>query len=106
MHSASPDAKEWSALSPPSEDVRMHLLHLIAAHHGAKEFGSPVDPKTPEAFALHHIDNLDSKLEMIFAGYETSTAIAPRIFDRARPLPGNLVGPLPPFGARGKETKG
>ncbi len=99
LQATSPAAKEWQALSPPSEDVRLHLLHLIAAHHGAKEFGSPVDPKTPEAFALNHIDNLDAKLEMIFAGYESSSSLAPRIFDRVRPLPGNLVGPLPPFAA-------
>ena len=29
-------------LTPASEDVRMHLLHLIGAHHGEQEFGSPV----------------------------------------------------------------
>ena len=34
----------------------------MASHHGRREFGSPVEPATPEAFALHHIDNLDSKL--------------------------------------------
>ncbi len=87
----------WAAFRPPSEDVRLHLLHLIAAHHGSKEFGSPVDPKTPEAFALNHIDNLDAKLEMVFAAYETALPIAPRIFERTRPLPGNLVEPLPPL---------
>ena len=92
---AGPDAAGWVALKPASEDVRLHLLHLIAAHHGAKEYGSPVDPKTPEAYALHHIDNLDAKLEMIFAGYETSPLLGPRVFDRVRPLPGNLVQQLP-----------
>ena len=43
----------WKNLTPPSEDVRLHLLHLIGAHHGEMQFGSPVDPKTPEAMALH-----------------------------------------------------
>jgi len=94
---ASPAASVWPLLHPPSEEVRLHLLHLIAAHHGAKEFGSPVDPKTPEAFALNHIDNLDAKLEMVFSGYETAASLAPGIFERVRPLPGNLIEPLPPF---------
>ncbi len=43
---------------------KLHLLqHLILSHHGRFEFGSPVLPKIPEAFALHHLDNLDAKVE-------------------------------------------
>ncbi len=45
----------------PSEVV-LHLRHLIVSHHGRREFGSVVEPATIEAFALHHLDNLDSKL--------------------------------------------
>jgi len=93
----SDNADAWKQLKPPSEDVRMHLLHLIAAHHGEKELGSPVDPKTPEAQALHYIDNLDAKLEMFFAGYAVAKPLAPRIFDRVRPLPANLVKSLEKF---------
>ena len=37
--------------------------HLILSHHGRYEYGSPVLPKVPEAFALHHLDNLDAKVE-------------------------------------------
>ncbi len=37
------------------------VQHLILSHHGRYEYGSPVLPKTPEAIALHHIDNLDAK---------------------------------------------
>ena len=88
---------EWKALVPSSEDVRLHLLHLIGAHHGEPEFGSPVSPKTPEAMALHYIDNLDARLEMFFAGYPVAKPLAARIFDRVRPLPGNLVKPLEKF---------
>jgi 3'-5' exoribonuclease len=87
----------WKTYSPPSEDVRLHLLHLIGAHHGQKELGSPVEPKTPEAMTLHYIDNLDSKLEMFSAGYAKAQPLAPRIFDRVRPLPGNLVKSLEKF---------
>lgn len=38
------------------------VQHLILSHHGRHEYGSPVLPKIPEAFALHHIDNLDAKV--------------------------------------------
>src|SRR6266581_894259 len=91
------NAEEWKNLVPASEDVRLHLLHLIGAHHGEMEFGSPVAPKTPEAMALHYIDNLDARLEMFAAGYTTAKPLAARIFDRVRPLPGNLVKSLEKF---------
>ncbi|MDR1745087.1 MAG: HD domain-containing protein [Planctomycetota bacterium] len=43
---------------------KLHLLqHMILSHHGRYEYGSPVLPKIPEAFALHHLDNLDAKVE-------------------------------------------
>jgi 3'-5' exoribonuclease len=91
------NASAWKDLVPASEDVRLHLLHLIGAHHGEPEFGSPVAPKTPEAMALHYIDNLDARLEMFAAGYTTAKPLAARIFDRVRPLPGNLVKSLDKF---------
>jgi 3'-5' exoribonuclease len=89
--------RAWQSLQPASEDCRLHLLHLIGAHHGEMEFGSPVTPKTPEAMALHYIDNLDARLEMFAAGYLSAKPIAERIFDRVRPLPGNLVKSLERF---------
>lgn len=87
----------WEALEPPTDHVRLHLLHLVASHHGSLEFGSPVVPKTPEAIALNHADNLDAKLEMMRLGYETGSSLAPHIRQGKRPLPGNLVTPLPAF---------
>ena len=47
--------------------------------------------------ALNYIDNLDARLEMFAGGYLTAKPIADRIFDRVRPLPGNLVKPLEKF---------
>ena len=43
------------------------LLHLVLSHHGKLEFGSPKQPLFPEALALHYIDDLDSRLEMMRA---------------------------------------
>jgi 3'-5' exoribonuclease len=91
------NVEAWKGLVPASKDVRLHLLHLIGAHHRQHEFGSPVVPKTPEAMALHYIDDLDSKLEMFAAGYTTAQPLADRIFERVWPLPGNLVKSLEKF---------
>jgi len=88
----------WKNLAPSTEDVRTHLLHLIGAHHGEPQFGSPISPKTPEAMALNYIDNLDARMEMFAAGYLVAKPIAERIYERVRPLPGNLVKPLEKFG--------
>jgi 3'-5' exoribonuclease len=91
------NVEAWKGLVPASKDVRLHLLHLIGAHHREHEFGSPVVPKTPEAMALHYIDDLDSKLEMFAAGYTNAQPLADRIFERVWPLPGNLVKSLEKF---------
>lgn len=40
------------------------LQHLILSHHNLGEWGSPVQPQTAEAVALHYIDALDAKLQM------------------------------------------
>jgi 3'-5' exoribonuclease len=77
--------------------VRFHLLHLVAAHHGELQFGSPVVPRTPEAWALHYVDNLDAKLEMLAAAYRGARRVAPRIYEKAWPLAGHPVEPLPRF---------
>jgi len=89
--------EEWQDLEPASERVRLHLLHLIASHHGELAFGSPVVPKTPEAQALHYIDNLDAKMEMFDRGYQVAPELAKQVYERVRPLLGRLVAPLPTF---------
>jgi len=43
-------------------DLLLRLQHMIVSHHGSYEFGSPKLPMTPEAIALHHLDNLDAKV--------------------------------------------
>ena len=43
--------------------LRVLVEHMIVSHHGELEFGSPKVPQFPEALLLHHLDNLDSKME-------------------------------------------
>src|SRR5271157_4602034 len=38
------------------------LIHIIASHHNLREWGSPVEPKTPEAWIIHTLENLSSKI--------------------------------------------
>ena len=85
---------EWKTLAPASEDVRLHLLHLVAAHHGELQFGSPVEPKTPEAILLHFVDNIDARLEMFAAAYVKQPEIAPGIHERVKALNASPVRPL------------
>jgi len=40
------------------------LQHIILSHHGVPEFGAAKTPATPEAIAVHVIENLDAKLMM------------------------------------------
>jgi 3'-5' exoribonuclease len=47
---------------PFPTELLLRLKHMIVSHHGTLEFGSPKLPMTPEAIALHHIDNLDAKI--------------------------------------------
>jgi 3'-5' exoribonuclease len=59
---------------PPS--LRDQIEHIILAHHGKLEFGSPREPMFPEALVVHYLDDMDSKLESMRAQYKA---------DRQRP---------------------
>ncbi len=43
-------------------ELSLELRHIILSHHGRYEWGSPRRPKTPEAAALHYIDNLSAQV--------------------------------------------
>lgn len=45
----------------PERTLRI-LHHFILAHHGEFEYGSPVLPATPEAMAVHMLDNLSGQV--------------------------------------------
>lgn len=47
------------------ENQRLLVKHVILAHHGELEYGSPKRPKCLEALIVHTIDNLDSKVNAI-----------------------------------------
>jgi 3'-5' exoribonuclease len=41
---------------------KTHLKHILLSHHGEYEYGSPKIPHTSEAFLVHLIDLMDSKM--------------------------------------------
>jgi 3'-5' exoribonuclease len=58
-------AQHSAELDPATRD---HVSHIIASHHGQKEWGAAQVPMTREAFVLHLLDNMDSKLGIIDGG--------------------------------------
>jgi 3'-5' exoribonuclease len=51
------------------EKLEFKLRHMIASHHGEKQYGAPVVPQTREAYVLHLLDRIDSGLN-VFEDYD------------------------------------
>lgn len=47
------------------DDLRAELEHLVLSHHGSRDRGSPVEPKSVEAFILAAVDELDARLHQV-----------------------------------------
>jgi 3'-5' exoribonuclease len=63
--------EEARALEFPDEQLLLSLEHIIIAHHGAVEFGSPVLPRTAEALLVYYLDEIDAKLHMVLRHLDT-----------------------------------
>ena len=57
--------EQVSAIAGFPAELRAQIEHLIASHHGVREHGSPVEPKTIEAFILASVDELDARLNQV-----------------------------------------
>ena len=70
------------------EDLSILLKHIALSHHGEFAFGSPKRPKTLEALLLHHLDDLDAKVNGFLAWIEKEKGTPSRwtsyhkLFDR------------------------
>lgn len=80
--------------------LRDRLVHLVLAHHGKYEFGSPRLPAIPEAMLVHLLDNVDAKLAQYFTAIDADAdpasnwtqfvrALDTRIFKGAAGVPGD-----------------
>lgn len=58
------------------------LRHMILAHHGLYEYGSPVLPMLPEAEMLYFIDNMDARMNSLQKALDPIEPgeFSPRIF--------------------------
>jgi 3'-5' exoribonuclease len=65
--------EEARAMDFPDPNLLLGLEHIILAHHGAQEFGSPILPKTREALLVYFLDDLDAKLKMMSQHLESDT---------------------------------
>lgn len=69
--------------------LSLALQHMILAHHGFKEFGSPKLPKSIEALILHMADDLDAKVAMFAQAIdesETNSLFTKKHFLLERPI--------------------
>jgi 3'-5' exoribonuclease len=57
------------------QGLRTLVEHMILSHHGQLEFGSPKLPQFPEALLLHHLDDMDSKMECMRALIENDRQV-------------------------------
>jgi len=47
------------------DELRAQIEHLIVSHHGTRDHGSPVEPRTIEAFILAMVDELDTRIHQV-----------------------------------------
>lgn len=66
------------------------MQHIILSHHGTPEFGAARVPSTPEALAVHCIENMDAKLTMALTATRMDNA----------PVDGNWTEYMKAFGGR------
>ncbi|GEP22870.1 OB-fold nucleic acid binding domain-containing protein [Lentilactobacillus diolivorans] len=58
------EAADHLGIDQQNQDIIL-LRHMVLAHHGLLEYGSPERPKILEAEILHHLDELDATIMMI-----------------------------------------
>ncbi|MDO4670841.1 MAG: HD domain-containing protein [Aerococcus sp.] len=59
------------AMDIAQDDEAVVLLkHMILAHHGKQEYGSPVNPQLQEAEILHRLDDFDATMNMMQSAVE------------------------------------
>jgi 3'-5' exoribonuclease len=71
IHHISRSAITWShvwrdfEMTTPGIPVNYHdpVLHAILAHHGSRQYGSPVAPKSQVAWMLHLCDSVSARMD-------------------------------------------
>jgi 3'-5' exoribonuclease len=58
-------SKKIAAIEGFPDTLKVLVQHMLIAHHGQYEFGSPKLPMFREALMLHYLDDLDSKMAAV-----------------------------------------
>jgi len=77
-----------------SRELEWRVTHLVAAHHGRREYGSPKEPVTLEAMVVHALDELDTRVSsfgQLFAQAQGPWTDRKNLYGRQL-----LVAPPPP----------
>jgi 3'-5' exoribonuclease len=94
-------------------ELEWHLTHIVLAHHGQLEYGSPKLPVTLEAHLVHAIDSLDSRvaswLDLMAKDPGEKWTAPSRLYDRhlwkgTLPTVRNK-GPVPPRRPKGERPE-
>jgi 3'-5' exoribonuclease len=71
---------------PFPSDLQSVLTHIVLAHHGKHEFGSPKLPACAEAMVIHYLDNIDAKVNMALGAIEADKTPESDWTEWVRPL--------------------
>lgn len=64
------------------QDLASKLRHIQLAHHGKKDWGSPVEPSTPEALLVHKADDADAKMDYMIKLRERAATEDDWVYDQ------------------------
>jgi len=64
------------------EILALKLSHMILAHHGRLEYGSPKTPQLAEAHALYYADELDAKVDYLVRIKKEAATEDPWVYTR------------------------
>jgi 3'-5' exoribonuclease len=77
-------------------ETLLRLEHILLAHQGIPEWGSPIPPSTPEALLVHFADDIDAKFQMFAAALAAPPLPTdPAFTARDNPLKRRLFRGLP-----------
>ncbi len=89
---------------PFPDKLRLLVEHMILAHHGKLEFGSPKLPMTPEAMLLSALDDLEAKFQAMrgeFAAAKAAGKSADEVTEWVRSMERSLLNSQAFLGEKG-----
>jgi 3'-5' exoribonuclease len=79
-------------------ETLLRLEHIILAHQNLPEWGSPVEPRTPEALLVYFADDVDAKFHMLAAALEGAGSADEEFTSRDNPMRRSVFRGLRPKG--------